>query len=211
MNHKEIYLVFTRTGTWLSRLICIFSRIKYPHVSISFDDSFTRMYSFGRRSPDNPFSGGLVEENLQDGVFRKFPDSQCRIYRIEVSEEQFRLIRAQIKAFLKEKEKYRYNFLGLFGVITNRPVKRKNRYFCSQFVSHILMNAGVFHGNKAPELTRPDDLLAIDNKRLVYEGPVMGFRNVPSFRSGGRPHRFPRENADDIPFLPHKPGSFRTT
>ena len=69
MNHKEIYLVFTRTGTWLSRMICIIFRMKYPHVSISFDDSLTRMYSFGRRSPDNPFSGGLVEENLQRWCF----------------------------------------------------------------------------------------------------------------------------------------------
>ena len=142
-----------------------------------------------------------MEENLHDGVYRKFPDSQCLIYKIEVSEEQFRSIRAQIKEFLKEKEKYRYNFLGLFGVITNRPVKRKNRYFCSQFVAHILMNAGVFHSDKAPELVRPNDLFAVENKQLIYEGPLKGIKSASPGGSIGRPpHRFPWKRR--MTFLP---------
>ena len=193
MNHKHIYLVFTRTGTWLSRMICIFSNLKYPHAAISFDDRFTNMYSFGRLNPDNPFPGGFVVENLRDGVYRKFPDSECLIYKIEVSEEQHRSIREQIEEFLKEKEKYRYNFLGLFGVITNRPVKRKDRYFCSQFVAHILMNAGVFHSDKAPELVRPDDLFAVENKRLIYEGPVKGIKSASPGGSIGKIPAIPLE------------------
>ena len=68
MNNKYIYLVLTKTGTWLSKLICTFSQIKYAHSSISFDGSFTKMYSFGRTNSDNPFSGGFVEESLFEGV-----------------------------------------------------------------------------------------------------------------------------------------------
>ncbi|MGI6126750.1 MAG: hypothetical protein ACOYEF_07285 [Planifilum sp.] len=94
-----------------------------------------------------------------------------------MSEEQYLQIREQIKGFLQEKDKYRYNLLGLIGVMINKPIKRKNRYFCSQFVSQLLMDSGVFHSDKVPELIRTDDLLAIENKELIYEGPVDG---VPS-------------------------------
>lgn len=177
MDHEYIYLVFTRTGTWLSKVICKLSHIEYPHSSISFDDSFTKMYSFGRKNPDNPFSGGFVEENLHEGIFRKYPGCKCLIYKVAVSEEQYLQIREQIKGFLQEKDKYWYNLLGLIGVMINKPIKRKNRYFCSQFVSQLLMDSGVFHSDKVPELIRTDDLLAIENKELIYEGPVDG---VPS-------------------------------
>jgi hypothetical protein len=68
MNYIYVYLIFSKTGTWLSRALNIFSDTKYVHASISFDDSFSKMYSFGRTNPSNPFSGGFVEENLFDGV-----------------------------------------------------------------------------------------------------------------------------------------------
>ena len=172
MTHKYIYLVFTRTGTWLSRLICLFSKITYPHVSLSLDKSFTKMYSFGRTNPDNPFSGGFVEENLYGGVFRKFPNCRCLIYRVKINEEQFELLQEQVKAFLQEKDKYKYNLLGLLALRVNRPLKRKDRFFCSQFVLQLLINAGIFDTDKIPEMIRTDELFTIENKELIYEGIV---------------------------------------
>ncbi|MGE5633178.1 MAG: hypothetical protein ACM3TR_19090, partial [Caulobacteraceae bacterium] len=89
MNHKHIYLVFSKTGTWLSKTINLFCEAKYVHTSISFDSSFTKMYSFGRVDPDNPFSGGFVEENLYEGVYKKFSCCECLIYRVRITEEQY--------------------------------------------------------------------------------------------------------------------------
>lgn len=172
MKQKYIYLVFSKTGTWLSQMIYIFSHIKYPHSSISFDDSFTKMYSFGRVNPNNPFSGGFVVENLYGGVYRKFPDCKCLIYRIKVSEEQYFSLQEQVNEFLQEKKKYRYNFLGLFGVIFNKPLKRRNHYFCSQFISQILIKSGVFHSTKVPELISTEELLSMENKEIIYKGYV---------------------------------------
>ncbi|MDD2497720.1 MAG: hypothetical protein PHY90_06265 [Desulfitobacteriaceae bacterium] len=175
MKHKYIYLVFTKTGTWLSKLIYTFSHIKYTHSSISFDSSFTEMYSFGRTNPDNPLSGGFVTENLFEGVFKKFSRCECLIYRIRVTEEQYSSLQQQIENFLREKEKYRYNFLGLFGVLLNKPMKRKYRYFCSQFISEVLINSNVFKSQKAPELISVKELLAIENKEMIYKGFVYDF------------------------------------
>ncbi len=170
MKYKYIYLVFSKTGTLLSRALNIFSETKYVHASISFDNSFTRMYSFGRTNPNNPFSGGFVEENIYDGVYKKFPESECLIYKISVTEEQYYNLQAAVEDFLKDKEKYRYNFLGLFAILLNKPIKRKNHYFCSQFVSEVLIKGSVYQAKKAPELTKTYDLFSIENKDLIYEG-----------------------------------------
>lgn len=169
---RYIYLVFTRTGSWLSRLINVFSDTKYAHSSVSFDSNFTKMYSFGRIKPENPFWGGFVEENLHDGIYKKFSHCECLIYKVGVTEEQHLLLQEQIDIFISEKEKYRYNFIGLFGILFNIPIKRQKHYFCSQFVSEILIRSNIFYSEKAPELIRTNELYAIENKEIIYEGLV---------------------------------------
>jgi hypothetical protein len=181
MNNKYIYLVFSKTGTWLSRAISTFSDIRYPHASLSFDCEFTEMYSFGRTNPNNPFSGGFVVENLYAGVYRKSSNCKCMICRVKVTEEQYNLLQKHIGEFSKEKYKYRYNFLGLYGILLNRPLKRKNYYFCSQFISEALMKSNVLEPGKAPELTRTDDLYKIKNREILYEGFVNNHYHIPIF------------------------------
>ncbi len=170
MNHKYIYLVFSKTGTWLSSLLSIFSETKFVHSSISFDISFTEMYSFGRTNPNNPFSGGFARESLHSGVYKRFKGSECTIYRVKVTEKQYYSLKKDVEKFLEEKDKYRYNFLGLFGILLDKPIKRKYYYFCSQFVSEILIKNNVYKSKKPPELIKTSDLLLIDNKEIIYEG-----------------------------------------
>jgi hypothetical protein len=172
MRDKNIYLVFTKTGTWLSRLIYVFSNIKYAHASISLDDSFTNMYSFGRTNPDNPFSGGFVVESLKEGVYKKFRESECMIYKVSVTEEQYYSLQTLLENFIQNRNQMRYNFLGLWGVWINLRLYRKNYYFCSQFVSELLIKSNILDWHKAPELTRTDELFSIKNKELIYEGFV---------------------------------------
>jgi hypothetical protein len=167
-----IYLVFTRTGTWLSKLIRVFSNIEYPHSSISFDGSFTKMYTFGRTNANNPFSGGFIAENIYEGVYKKYSGSECLIYRVKVSKDQFEQLENEIDNFKKDKEIYRYNFLGLFGVLLNQPLDRKKHYFCSQFVSKVLINSNIYDNDKSPGLIRTNELLEIDNKVKIYEGCI---------------------------------------
>ena len=179
MERTYIYLVFTKTNTWLSRIIGAVSQIEYPHASLSLDDSFTRMYSFGRVNPDNPFSGGFAEENLFEGVFQKSSGCRCLIYRVPVNKAQYIAVQSNIHQFWKNKEEYGYNFIGLLGVWFNKPIKRKKHYFCSQFVSEILIRGQISEAKLVPELTRTDDLLALKSKELVYEGPVTQYNIIP--------------------------------
>lgn len=175
MSYRYIYLIFSKTGTWLSKTLGVFSATKYVHTSISFDNSFTKMYSFGRTNPDNPFSGGLVEENLQDGVYKKFFKSECVIYRVRITNQQYNFLTSEIRNFLKDKDKYRYNFLGLFFILIDKPIKRKDHYFCSQFVSELLIKSDIYITNKPPELIKTHELFSVNNMELIYEGPVSKF------------------------------------
>lgn len=170
MKGKHIYLVFSNTGTLLSRCINYYTKDKYVHVSLSFDDSFEKMYSFGRVFPQIPFVGGLVQENLQDGVYKRFENSKCIIYKIDIDEYQYIALNKELQNFLKDQGKYKYNFIGLIGVVLNKPIKRDKHYFCSEFISYLLIKSNIYDPNKIPCLTKPSDLLNISHKEFIYEG-----------------------------------------
>lgn len=177
MDNKNIYLVFSNTGTLLARCINYYTKDEYVHVSLSFDDSFEKMYSFGRVIPEVPFIGGLVEENLQDGVYKRFQNSKCVIYKVNVSNEQYNALKEELEIFLKEQKKYRYNLLGLIGVAMKHPIQRNNHYFCSEFISHLLIKSNIYYSDKIPSLTKPSDLLNIDHKEFIYEGLAYNYNN----------------------------------
>lgn len=170
MKNKYIYLVFSNTGTLLSRCINNITKDDYVHVSISFDDTFTKMYSFGRVFPSNPIIGGLVEENLQDGVFKRFENTKCLIYKIDITEEQYKILVDELQYYFNDRRKYRYNFIGLLALQFDKTIVRDNHYFCSEFISQLLINSGIHKCDKVPQLIKPSDLLEIENKKFVYEG-----------------------------------------
>lgn len=168
-----IYLVFSKTGTWLARALKYFIPGKFVHSSIGFDETFTEMYSFGRVNPDNPFNGGFVKENLYDGVYKKFESSECRILKVAVTKAQYDGLKADVEAFYVNRHKYKYNFLGLFGVFFKLPIQRKYHYFCSQFVYTLLKKHNLLDLKKQPELVSPVDLFDIENNSLLYEGLIV--------------------------------------
>ena len=172
MEKHYIYLIFSKTGTILSQVLSFFCETKYVHSAFSFDNSFTQIYSFGRKNPYNPFSGGFVIENFSAGVYSRFPRSECYITKLELTEEQYHSLKKELEIFMSKKDSYKYNFLGLFGVLFNIPIKRNNYYFCSQFVSEMLIKSGIYNANKPPELIKTDDLISIENQELYYNGLV---------------------------------------
>ncbi|MBE6051208.1 MAG: hypothetical protein E7214_11335 [Clostridium sp.] len=179
MNQNTyIYLVLSKTGTWLSKSIGFVTQGDYTHASLSLDDNFTHMYSFGRVNPNNPFYGGFAIENLYEGVYQRFSKCEILIYRIPITSNQYKALLSQINKYIYSSERYKYNFLGLFTVLMDKPWKREHHYFCSQFVSEILRDSNIWHSPKLPELMQPTDLINIENKELFYKGPVRNFTSI---------------------------------
>ena len=171
-----IYLVFSKTGTWLSRIIKFLVKTKYVHVSIGFNQELTNMYSFGRLKPKNPFLGGFVQEDLSNGIYKLAKDPECLVYKIRVTTGQYNELLKAIQEYSSDAALYRYNFLGLIAAGVNIRIKRKRHYFCSQFVSQLLMTIGVLEIEKPPELIRPTDLLLhIKDKEEIFAGYVQEY------------------------------------
>lgn len=166
---KKVYLLFTDTGTLFTRMIKLYTKRTYNHASIAFDDHFQEVYSFGRKKPSNPFIGGFVKEDIRNALFL---NSQCAIYSFWASKEQINNMKKVIYAIEKEQERYKYNLTGLITYTFNKPSQRKNAYFCSQFVAHVLKEGAGVDFDKPTSLISPYDLQCMDMLKLEYEGPL---------------------------------------
>ncbi|QUH21849.1 hypothetical protein [Alkaliphilus sp. B6464] len=171
-KQKTVYFLLSYTGTWLSQLIKYATKIEYPHVSISLDRDFNELYSFGRQNPLNPFSAGFVKEDIENGVYAYFPNTICSIYALDITYEEYDKLVLSLCEFKKESSKYKYNFIGLFGVIINKPLNRENCYFCSQFVSQLLNNSGIELFDKPSELITSVDFIRSEKLIHMYTGKL---------------------------------------
>ncbi len=181
MKQNYIYLVFTKTGTWLSRTLNFFENSDYIHVSLGLNNQSSNLYSFGRTNPGNPFSGGFVIEDLSKGIYERFDETSLCVYRLRITERQYYILKKKITPFLKSKGTYKYNFIGLFGLWFNLPINRQFHFFCSQFVSLILTQAGIFKSNKPFGLVKPCDLIEIEGMELLFKGPLKSYLSEKNY------------------------------
>lgn len=108
-THKQIFIVITQTGTMLSRILKRITGAEYNHASLSLSQDLTRMYSFGRRHPYNPFWGGFVIESPHAGTFRRFSDTTAIILAVEITEERYAALEATLEAMWARREQFSYN------------------------------------------------------------------------------------------------------
>lgn len=172
-GNQKIYLLLTDTGTVLNRMIKSYTRQPYNHASIAFDAELTEVYSFGRKTANNPFIGGFVKEDLHSFLFMQ---AGCAVYSLTVTYDQYQRMYRYIQEFDAQKELYRYNFIGLFGVMLNKPIERKHAFFCSQFVASVLRKGGVIDMEKDPSLIEPGQLPYSANFQLIFEGRVEDYQ-----------------------------------
>lgn|SRR5690625_2897971 len=173
MENEKIYFVFTDTGTNLSKVINYCTKKPLNHVSIAFDIELNKLYSFGRKHPKNPFSGGFVQEDIRSQFLR---DSNCAVYSFHISKQEYERILISIKKIEKRQNDYRYNFLGLLGILFRIKIKRKRAFFCSQFVATMLRNADSIHLSKPSYFITPSDLRSQLNMNLIYKGKLGDYR-----------------------------------
>lgn len=88
---KKIYIVLTYTGTILSKLVKMYTKKEYSHVSIALDEDLKEMYSFGRTYAYCPFIAGFVHEEIDKGTFKRFKKRRL----------EFILYKFQMKSMIK--------------------------------------------------------------------------------------------------------------
>ncbi|WP_088549570.1 hypothetical protein [Paenibacillus aquistagni] len=173
LEQKTIYILLTDTGTWLSQMIKLYTRQPLNHVSIAFDRELTEVYSFGRKDPANPFIGGFVREQLYGSLIRSdHRPTQCAIYKMTVSLDVYERLRRRIRHIEHDQERYRYNFLGLIGIVFRVRIERDNAFFCSQFVASVLQYSGCDLFQKQAEWVTPEDFRQCARLEMIYCGDL---------------------------------------
>lgn len=171
-KNKRVYILLTRTDTYLSRLIAAVTRTRYTHASLSLDFYLTRLYSFGRLYAYNPFIGCFKREETTSGVYARFRRSPCALFELEVTEASYEAISARIAELERNKERYRYNFIGLFANYIGVPLRRERHYFCSEFVADTLVRGDALRINRDPSLVRPSDFLEMAELKPIFVGTL---------------------------------------
>lgn len=175
LKQPKIYIVASQTGTVPSRLIKRVTRARFNHVSISLDERMDTMYSFARRHPYNPVWGGYVKECPLTGTFARFPQTQAQIISVDVTQEQYESIQAYLEEMYRQKDRYRYNYAGVLLGALHIPFRRKNHYYCSEFVRDVLVKFGVVSPTAFGPIIQPQELLDMPGGTLVYDGTLAGY------------------------------------
>jgi len=165
---KKIYIVLTHTGTALSKIIKSYTKDEFSHVSISLDLELKKMYSFGRLNPYNPFLGGFVHEYIEKGTFKRFYKTRAKVYSLEVTEEQYVIIKDNIEKIKNNKENYKFNIIGLFAAGFHKKIVKDYSFYCAEFVKYIIEKAGI--DTKLPKAVKPEDFKKLEGLQEIYEG-----------------------------------------
>lgn len=186
MDERKIYIVASYTDTWPGRLIILRAKLKfwnryigdtYSHISIATDPTLRTMYSFARRTRHNPFYAGLIQENIQEGMFSQKPQvNRMAVFEYAVTEEQYQKLTEKIGADWRHRDGLQYNFLGItLQLLFGCGAARKNHYFCSQWVATLLNYSGIDLFHKNAPCVRPFDFYAALKDDLIYEGLVKDY------------------------------------
>jgi len=171
---KSVYLLLTRSGTVLSRLIRMFTGDEFTHVAITADETLRELYSFSRKYSRLPLPAGFTCESVYGGYISRHPFMKCALYELTVSEETYSRICGRITVMNRAPGAYRYSLLGVLFCAFGREYTRRRYYFCSQFVGELLNRSGALCLPKAAGLMHPDDYRTIPELTRLYGGDILG-------------------------------------
>lgn len=154
MQTKTITILFSKYKDLNSKLIYLFGGRSYTHVSIALDEENEYFYSFNKK-----------------GFRKEYPKKHKTLvsntlYKIEVTEEEFNLIKKKIEEFESKKDILKYSLIGVIFCLLRIKRKSRNKYFCSQFVAETLTNIKGFKLEKDASLYTPKKLSKLIKEKL---------------------------------------------
>lgn len=168
----EVFLIYSANQSFLSKAIKCYTKETYNHVSIALDKELNQTYSFGRKKITNPLIGGFVQEDFWDPFFLT---SECAIYSLKITQEQYQSMIKEIDYFEVNKQLFQYNFLGLLALSLKLNFEREHAFFCSEFIATLLSKSKVTNFQKKHHFVTPKDILELRELEKIYEGQVINY------------------------------------
>ncbi len=174
-DQRYIYMVFSSTPSRFGRMIRFASGARFNHVSLAFDASLHKLYSFGRRKNSIPINAGLVQEYPERFSLRKVDYVDVRIYRIPVTAEQYRLGKLRIRQIMND-ERYLYNLFSVVFYPIFKGFYTYKAYTCVEFVIHMLRFMKIQISTEKPSYKYlPDELESILDFPHCFEGNLLEY------------------------------------
>ena len=145
---KCISVLLTTYPGRFSRAVARLGGRGYTHASIGLEDP-DKFYSFNVRG----FAVETPETLRRQGV------TESRCCRLLVSDAAYRRMEGRIRTMAARRDRYRYTCLGVWCCLLGLPLRRRRRYFCSQFVAELLARSGAVPLRRRPCLYLPQQLL----------------------------------------------------
>ena len=174
---KTIYLLLTRTQSCVSKVVHKITKDPYTHASLAFDPSLSEFFSSTRKNGKTMFPAGPCREYLGRGFFARYGKTPCALFTLDVEDEVYDKAYNECLSFANNSRLYKFNALGLMSCRFGKPLYRKNKYFCSQFVAEILNRANAVKLPKESGLIRPSDYLTVPEFKCVFKGDIKEVKN----------------------------------
>ncbi len=176
---KTIYILLTRSGTLLSRVVELITGEPYTHASVSFDEGLQPLYSSARKNGETMFPAGPTTEVFHRGFYCRHRNIACALYSLEVEEEAFDTARLRAQTLAACGDDYSFNILGLILCQLGIPFHPRNKFFCSQFVAEVLH--GALELPKDTSLMKPMDYTRLPQLRCRFRGRLQELVNIPDY------------------------------
>lgn len=176
---QKLYPVYVllshRSASALSNVIKTLTHSQFSHAALSFDPKLTRMYSFGRNSP-NSSKGSFRLESIKKDAYA-MGEVPYSLYVVPCTAEQCKLIKKRLKYFAANKSNFTFDMAGLVKNGLGIESEPDDKWFCSRFVADVL-NAGAPAGIKYvehPSLMDPDDFRHTNFAQYVCGGLISDY------------------------------------
>lgn len=171
----KLYILLSQSGTLPSKVLKLFTRAEYNHVSISLAPDLKEMYSFGRRYLYFPIPGGFILESKDTGIYRRYPNASIAVVELEISEEKYAYLSTRLKEMYRDKKQYRYNLLGLSFAAFRIIYRKEKRYYCSEFVRDIFVESGIVDADVFQPIVQPIHFIDMTDSKVIYRGKLSGY------------------------------------
>lgn len=166
---KNLYILLTKTNTVIGNAILKVTNSEYNHASISLDKECSQVYGFGRNT--DKFESGFIKEDLLSGIYKN-NEVQYKLLKFGVTDEEHRKVVNILKQFEINKEKYKFDKLGLALAALNIPYNRRDNFFCSGFIQYVLIKSGITLFDKNYALVKPNDFNIHPDIKPIETGKI---------------------------------------
>ena len=159
---KKIYIVLSSGNSFSKKTYRKLTDCAYDHVSVSFNENLSVMYSFAKHYLEMPLVGGFVAE-YPSRYIAEGGDIPVRIFAYEVSEEEYMRVRDIIRRMMSHPQIYSFNIYDKAASVFGCSFNIRRSYTDLSFVCRLL---------RLGDIRTIKELNFVLAPQLVYEGTM---------------------------------------